>query len=135
MIQALSKEGTTVLLSSHYMDEVEALAQRVGVLVRGRIVAIGPPETLGGRDHGQVTIRFILPDDAVIGDLPVSPTAADGNAVEIDTDDELVVLGRVVNWALDRGVPLRGLSVNRITLEDVYLNLTRDGEDESEGAA
>ena len=135
LIQTLSKDGTTILLSSHYMDEVEALAHRVAVLVRGRIVAIGPPESLGGRDHGQVTIRFILPDEVVVGDLPVQPTDVDEDTIEIDTDDELVVLGRLVNWALDKGVPLRALSVNRVTLEDVYLNLTRDGGDESEGAA
>jgi ABC-2 type transport system ATP-binding protein len=135
LIQTLSKEGTTILLSSHYMDEVEALAHRVAVLVRGKIVAIGPPESLGGRDHGQVTIRFILPDEVVAADLPVPPTGGDGNTVEIDTDDELVVLGRLVNWALEKGVPLRGLSVNRVTLEDVYLNLTRDGGDETEGTA
>jgi ABC-2 type transport system ATP-binding protein len=135
LIQTLSKEGTTILLSSHYMDEVEALAHRVAVLVRGQIVAIGPPESLGGRDHGQVTIRFILPDEVVAADLPVPPTGGDGNTVEIDTDDELVVLGRLVNWALEKGVPLRGLSVNRVTLEDVYLNLTRDSRDEAEGTA
>lgn len=134
LIHTLSSEGTTVVLSSHYMDEVETLARRVAVLVRGQIVAIGPPSSLAGRDHSQVTIRFSLPDGVAAADLPVRPTTVDGKTVEIDTNDEQVVLGRVVNWALEQEVALAGLSVNRVTLEDVYLDLTRPGRDES-GAA
>ncbi|MFZ0171952.1 MAG: ABC transporter ATP-binding protein [Acidimicrobiales bacterium] len=133
LIRSLSSEGTTVLLSSHYMDEVEALAQTVAVLARGRIVAIGSPSSLGGRDRGQVTIRFTLPDGVALADLPVTPSELEGRAVEIATDDEVVVLARIVNWALDRGVELLGLSVSRVTLEDIYLDLTRQDEDEPVG--
>jgi ABC-2 type transport system ATP-binding protein len=124
LIRRLSTEGTTVLLSSHYMDEVEALAQNVAVLARGRIVATGAPSSLGGRDRGRVTIRFVLPDDVPPTELPVTPSALEGGAVEIATDDDVVVLARIVNWAIDRGVELGGLSVTRATLEDVYLELT-----------
>jgi ABC-2 type transport system ATP-binding protein len=130
LIRALSSEGTTVVLSSHYMDEVEALAQSVAVLARGRIVASGPPSSIGGRDHGQITIRFNLPDDVGPADLPVAPSHVDGRAVEITTSDELVVLARIVNWALEGHRALPGLSVTRVTLEDVYLDLTRPSHDE-----
>jgi ABC-2 type transport system ATP-binding protein len=133
LIRRLSSEGTTVLLSSHYMDEVEALAQNVAVLARGRIVATGPPSSLGGRDHGRVTIRFGLPHD-VPADLPVSPAAVAGRTVEVITDDEVAVLARILNWALDRGVELNGLSVTRTTLEDIYLDLTRSNADEQKSA-
>jgi ABC-2 type transport system ATP-binding protein len=131
LIRTLSSEGTTVVLSSHYMDEVEALGHRVAVLARGQIVATGPPSSLGGRDHGQVAIRFTLPDGVAPADLPVTPSGLDGRTVEIDTDDELVVLGQIVNWALERKLTLPGLSVTRVTLEDIYLDLTRPENGES----
>jgi ABC-2 type transport system ATP-binding protein len=130
LIRTLSAEGTTVLLSSHYMDEVEALAHNVAVLARGRIVATGPPSSLGGRDHGRVTIRFTLPDDVSPAGLPVAPSALDGQAVEIATDNEVAVLACILNWALDGSVELQGLSVTRTTLEDIYLDLTRSSSDE-----
>jgi len=129
LIRRLSSEGTTVVLSSHYMDEVEALAQRVAVLARGRIVAAGAPSSLGGRDHGRATIRFDLPDGVAASALPVTPTGRNGRTVEIVTDDEVAVLARVLNWALAGGAELSGLSVSRLTLEDIYLDLTRQDED------
>jgi ABC-2 type transport system ATP-binding protein len=132
LIRRLSAEGATVLLSSHYMDEVEALAHNVAVLARGRIVATGPPSSLGGRDQGRVTIRFTLPDDMTPAELPVAPSVLDGSTVEIATDDEVAVLARTLNWALDGGVKLHGLSVTRTTLEDIYLDLTRTEADELE---
>jgi ABC-2 type transport system ATP-binding protein len=132
LIRRLSTEGTTVLLSSHYMDEVEALAQNVAVLARGRIVATGAPSSLGGRDRGRVTIRSVLPDDVPPTELPVTPSALEGGAVEIATDDDVVVLARIVNWAIERDVELGGLSVTRATLEDVYLELTGPNTHEPE---
>jgi ABC-2 type transport system ATP-binding protein len=124
MIRSLSSEGTTVVMSSHYMDEVEALAQRVAVLSGGRIVATGSPASIGGRDQSDVTIRFMLPEGLDPSELPVPPSELTGNIIEIRTGDELHVLARLVNWALDNDVALAGLSVSRVTLEDVYLGLT-----------
>jgi ABC-2 type transport system ATP-binding protein len=131
LIHALSSEGTTVVLSSHYMDEVEALAKNVAVLTRGHVVATGSPASLGGRDRGSVAIRFALPEGVAVSDLPVAPSKVLGNEIEITTDDELVVLARVVNWALERTLTLPGLSVTRVTLEDVYLGLTQHDKDGS----
>jgi ABC-2 type transport system ATP-binding protein len=133
LIRTLSSEGTTVLLSSHYMDEVEALAQNVAVLARGRIVATGPPSSLGGRDRGRVSIRFTLPDGVAPAELPVMPSGLDGQTAEIATDDEVVVLAEILNWALDGGVELHGLSVTRTTLEDIYLDLTRSDAEQPGG--
>ena len=62
LIRRLAAAGTTVLLTTHYMDEVEALADSVAVLSRGEIVASGTPTSIGGRDSGAVTIRFMLPE-------------------------------------------------------------------------
>jgi ABC-2 type transport system ATP-binding protein len=117
------------------MDEVEALAQQVAVLARGKIVASGSPASLGGRDQGRVSIRFTLPPGVAMADLPIAPSHVDGAAIEINTDDELTVLNRLTSWAIERQLALVGLSVNRETLEDVYLALTHQAADRAEGAA
>jgi ABC-2 type transport system ATP-binding protein len=135
LIRALSSEGATVVMSSHYMDEVEALAQRVAVLSGGHIVATGPPASIGGRDQSEVTIRFRLPEDVSPAELPVAASKLDQKLVEIRTDDEIRVLARIVNWALDKDIALVGLSVTRVTLEDIYLGLTGRDIDETEEAS
>ena len=128
LIRKLATEGTTVLLTTHYMDEVEALADRVAVLAKANIVATGTPSSLGGRDSGMVTIRFGLPDGVDVGELPVAPGTVVEGIVEIRTEDELPVVHALSGWALERGVRLPGLSVARVTLEDVYLRLTREDQ-------
>ena len=135
LIRALSSEGATVVMSSHYMDEVEALAQRVAVLSGGRIVATGSPTSIGGRDQSEVTIRFRLPEGMTPAEMPVTVSALDGELVEIRTRDELHVLARVVNWALEHDVALVGLSVTRVTLEDIYLGLTGQTNEEIDRAS
>jgi ABC-2 type transport system ATP-binding protein len=134
LIRTLAGEGTTVLLSSHYMDEVEALAKSVAVLRRGSVVASGPPVSLGGRDRGQVTIRFTLPAGVAHSDLPVAPTRSNGTSIEIITTDEITVLNQITGWALQRKEALMGLDVTRTTLEDVYIALTHEESNEPEGA-
>lgn len=126
LIRHLASGGTTVVLTTHYMDEVEALADRVAVLSDARIVATGTPASLGGRDTGVAIIRFGLPEGTGVGELPVSVGTVDEGSVEIRTEDELKVLHALSAWALERGLRLPGLTVTRITLEDVYLALTRD---------
>jgi ABC-2 type transport system ATP-binding protein len=128
LIRTLASGGTTVLLTTHYMDEVEALADRVAVLSKANIVATGTPSSLGGRDSGMVTIRFGLPDGVNVGELPVAVDTVVEGSVEIRTEDELPVLHALSGWALERGLRLPGLSVARVTLEDVYLRLTREDQ-------
>ncbi len=125
LIRQLAASGTTVLLTTHYMDEVEALADKVVVLFRAEIVASGTPTSIGGRDSGTVTIQFTLPDGVALSDVPVpEPTVEDG-ILRTSTDDELRVLHELTGWAIDHGYPLAGLAVTRASLEDVYLSLTR----------
>ena len=124
LVRRLASEGTTIILTSHYMDEVEALADRCAVMSGGRIVASGTPSSIGGRDVGAVTIRFRLPEGVAAPDLPVAASVRRDGEAEIRTTEELPVLHGLTGWALERGVALPGLRVARITLEDVYLELT-----------
>jgi len=108
-IRGLRALGKTVLLTTHYMDEAQELADRIAFLREGRIVAIGSPrELLAGA--GTVEIRFLR----------------DGEEVVIDTDEPTRVLHELTAQALADGVELEGIEVRRRTLEDVYLEVTRD---------
>ena len=123
LVRRLAGGGTTVILTTHYMEEAEALADQVAVIAAGKIVAQGPPASLGGRDQGAATIRFRLPAGVTPADLPVA-LVGDGPSVELRTDRELEALYELTRWALEHRVQLTGLTVSRHTLEDVYLRLT-----------
>ncbi len=123
LVRRLAVEGTTVILTTHYMEEAEALADQVAIIASGKIVAHGPPASLGGRDQGAATIRFQLPAGVTPADLPVA-VVGDGPSVELRTDRELEALYELTGWALEHEVRLTGLTVSRHTLEDVYLQLT-----------
>jgi ABC-2 type transport system ATP-binding protein len=129
VVRNLVSQGTTVILTTHYMDEAEVLADRLAVIAGGRIVATGTPESIGGREVSEATIRFRLPAGVTVDDLPAGlvdgvPRVAASGSVELASTDEVRVLHRLTGWAIERGVPLEGLSVARLTLEDVYLRLT-----------
>jgi ABC-2 type transport system ATP-binding protein len=125
LIRQLAASGTTVMLTTHYMDEVEALADKVAVLFKSEIVASGTPTSIGGRDSGTVTIQFALPEGVAVGEIPGPPATVDDGIVRISTDDELRVLHDLTGWALDNHYVLPGLAVMRVSLEDIYLSLTR----------
>src|SRR5213075_2884466 len=79
--------GKTILLTTHYMDEAQALADRVIVIARGEIVAQGPPDSLGGGIALDARIRFLLPDGIDAGELPVQVSASVDGAVVIETSE------------------------------------------------
>lgn len=124
VVRALTGGGTTVVLTTHYMDEAEALADRVGVINSGRIVAEGTPDSLGGRDVGESHIRFRLPETEAVPTLPVAAERSSTGVYEITTSNEIEVLAALTNWALRERVKVASLTVERLTLEDVYLRLT-----------
>jgi ABC-2 type transport system ATP-binding protein len=124
LVRTLAREGTTVILTTHYMEEAEALADQVAVIAGGRIVAHGSPATLGGRDIGTATIRFQLPEGVTHAELPVVVSGGSGQSIEVRTDREVDVLYELTRWARERELQLTGLTVSRSTLEDVYLQLT-----------
>jgi len=106
VIRALRDLGKTVVLTTHYLDEAQTLADRVAILQGGRILAEGPPDALGASRYR------------------VAWRAADGTAEERFTDDPTSLLAELTAEALARGERLEELSVTRPSLEDVYLELT-----------
>jgi len=123
VIKNLAALGKTVLLTTHYMDEAQYLADQVAVISGGQIVAEGPPATIGNREQARARIRYRLTDKATPpADLTASP-GPDG-LIELVPDDLTATLHRLTGWAMDQHVELTGLEVTRPTLEDVYLELT-----------
>jgi ABC-2 type transport system ATP-binding protein len=125
VIRNLKSLGKTILLTTHYMDEAQNLADDVAIIARGEIVARGAPATLGGRDRAATRVRFQLPAGAA--ELPESlksrASVTDGG-VQIATEDPTRALHELTGWALERGVQLDSLEVTRPSLEDVYLEIT-----------
>jgi ABC-2 type transport system ATP-binding protein len=110
-VRSLRALGKTILLTTHYLDEAQELADRVAIVKDGRILAIGAPRELGvGASHYRVAYRD-----------------AHGELIERQTEDPTALLHELTGEALARGERLEELSVGRPTLEDVYLELTADG--------
>ena len=121
VVKDLARLGKTVLLTTHYMDEAQFLADRVAVIAQGRLVALGPPASIGGRTDG-VRIRFAMPPGLATADLPLPATLDEGYAV-IAPSDATRELHALTGWALARGIALAELTVTTRSLEDVYLDL------------
>jgi ABC-2 type transport system ATP-binding protein len=109
-VRSLRDLGKTILLTTHYLEEAQALADRVAIVKDGRVLAVGPPRELGvGAAHYRVAYRD-----------------REGELVERQTEDPTALLHELTGAALARGERLEELSVARPTLEDVYLELTAD---------
>jgi ABC-2 type transport system ATP-binding protein len=124
LIAGLRDLGKTVFLTTHYMDEAQELADRVAIIRGGRIVAEGAPGELGGR-NARCEIRFRVPEGISPRELPAGTRVEDGRAT-IVTDRPVGPLNTLTGWALERGLDLPELEVERPSLEEVYLELTRE---------
>jgi ABC-2 type transport system ATP-binding protein len=127
LVRDLRAGGTTILLTTHDMDEAQALADRVVVLSGGLVVAEGPPSAIGGRDAERARITFALRDGYSAADLPLAATAHD-DLVVVEAADPTRALHQLTGWAMQHDTQLAGLNVDRPSLEDVYLRLTHDSE-------
>jgi ABC-2 type transport system ATP-binding protein len=138
LIRAINRdEGKTVVLTTHYMEEAELLADRVAIIDHGQIQAIGAPDDLISRFAGTGTIRFATDRTTPLDDLErlrgveradeTRASQVDGAgayAYELRTRDHEAALSELLAWARGRDVALRALEVLPGTLEDVFLNLT-----------
>lgn len=124
VVRALRDDGTTVVLTTHYLEEAEALADRVCVIAAGRVLAQGPPAALGGRGEAPATVRFVLPEGLVPPVAPGDVVTRKGDLMSVATADAVRTLHVVTGWSLAQGIALAGLVVERPSLEDVYLQLT-----------
>ena len=133
MIRNLQSLGKTILLTTHYMNEAEHLADRVAIMVDGEIVAEGPPSDLSQRD-GSVTIGFKIDSGsgALPEDLGAEQTGNSGRYT-ITTSTPTGSLHQLTGWAVEQDIELQELSVSRPSLEDLFIELAnpqaKDGEE------
>jgi ABC-2 type transport system ATP-binding protein len=123
LVKDLRSLGTTIILTTHYMDEAQALADNIVVLGAGQVVATGSPDSLGGRDTAALEIRFRLPAGVDPASLPVPATVDRHGFCQVTTNDDIKDLNTLTGWALQQKIPLEGLVATRPSLEDTYLSL------------
>jgi len=124
-VEQLRAAGTTVLLTTHYLEEAERLADRVLVLAGGRLLADARPAELRARG-APTTIHFPLPPGAPVADLPVALAGAIDLArgeLRLHTGEVTAALDALTAWAWRNGVELAGIEVGPPSLEDAYLAL------------
>jgi ABC-2 type transport system ATP-binding protein len=130
-IKSLCELGKTIFLTTHFMDEAQALADRVAVMRGGEIIASGRPDELGGRNLRPAEIRFALPPQWSLGDIPNVPSVSreiQADRVTVLTREPVIAAHELTTWALYHDVELAHFSVTQPTLEDIYLELTRSSD-------
>ncbi len=128
MVRGLQAAGTTVLLTTHDMDEAVHLADRAAVLVAGRIVAEGPPSGLGGDTRTRIAVRVPVGAAGLPAGLAAGIVASgDDGELVLSTDDPTATLHALTGWALGAGIELADLVVRPPSLEEVYLELIGGG--------
>ncbi|MFI6209425.1 ABC transporter ATP-binding protein [Streptomyces sp. NPDC051041] len=135
LVRALRDGGTTVLLTTHYLEEAEALADRLAILHEGRVAAAGTPAEVTAAQPSRIT--FELPEDHFLGDLPplgelgVCGHEVEGRVVRLRTRELQRTATRLLTWAERAGVELRRLDVRSASLEEAFLGIAREASAET----
>jgi ABC-2 type transport system ATP-binding protein len=125
-VKGLTSLGKTIVLTTHFMDEAQVLADRLAIISEGVIVATGTPDELIGASSTMTRVRFRLPPDVTPPDRLGAAREAAGWAIE--TDAPTRAMHALTGWAIEAGHELADLEVTRRSLEDVYLQLTAEAE-------
>jgi ABC-2 type transport system ATP-binding protein len=127
LVERLRMGGVTIVLTTHYMEEAERLADRIAVISQGQIVSEGTPGSLGARKEMRAQISFTVPDGVQLRELPVGLGASSIDAagkVQVEIEDPVSVMYSLTRWAIEHNRELPDLELRRATLEDIYLRLT-----------
>lgn len=134
LIAGLGRQGLTVIYTTHYLEEAEQLCDRIGVIDRGRLVALGDKESLIGQIGDVDLIRLSLPPGrreafavACAGWEGCAGVGERRGKVEVRARDGGALLPRIQAWLAAEGVALEQLEIERPNLETLYLNLTGRG--------
>jgi ABC-2 type transport system ATP-binding protein len=127
LVQGLRSSGTTIVLTTHYMEEAERLADRIAVIAQGQIVASGTPSSLRDRSWLAPEIAFTVPRGVALSQVPAAvgvSSIPDDRKVRVLSEDAVAAMFSLTRWAIEHGHELPDLELRRPTLDDVYLELT-----------
>ncbi|MFH8408983.1 ABC transporter ATP-binding protein [Streptomyces sp. NPDC018019] len=133
LIRELRADGTTVVLTTHYLEEAEGLADRLAIMHRGRIATTGTVAEVVASHPAQIS--FELPDGFLVGDLPplqelgVDGHETAGRTIRLRTTDLQRAATGVLLWARDKDIELRGLDARSASLEEAFLRIAKGLED------
>ncbi|MDP9682781.1 ABC transporter ATP-binding protein [Streptomyces griseoviridis] len=139
LVRALRDSGTTVLLTTHYLEEAENLADRLAIMHEGRIAATGTPDEVTAAQPSRIS--FELPEGYFAGDLPplaglgVSGHDIDGRTVRLRTRELQRTATGLLMWAASAEVELRRLDVRPASLEEAFLGIARRAAEEAGGGS
>jgi ABC-2 type transport system ATP-binding protein len=129
VVEEQRRRGHSVLLTTHYMDEAERLCDRVAIVDRGKVIALGTPRELVARVVGKEVVEFEAPadgvDEAALRGLPgIEAARRDGPAWRVVVSGLHVAVPALLEHLQARGISLTALATHRASLEDVFVTLT-----------